>query len=136
MCIGCCKTHNCRKRRHHWKKCTVVCGTIADWKTAWVLSWRNLLEVHRGTWNWKQGTYSMYNGSVRIYKSNDKLTICGTLSAVNRFGKVLWTSDGRRSVSDEVLGERHKIRDLEKGGNVSVEDVLGGNDTRWCFQTM
>ena len=56
---------------------------------------------------------------------------------VNRFGKVLWRSDGRHSVSDEVLlGGRHRVQDLEKGGNVSVEDVLGGIDTRWCFETM
>ena len=56
---------------------------------------------------------------------------------INRFGKVLWRSDGRHSVSDEVLlGGRHRVQDLEKSGNVSVENVLGGQDTRWCFKTM
>ena len=55
---------------------------------------------------------------------------------IDRFGKVLWRSDGRHSVSDEVLEERHKIEDLERGGKVSVKDVLGGSDTKWCFQTM
>ena len=56
---------------------------------------------------------------------------------INRFGKVLWRSDGQHSVSDEVLlGGRHRVQDLEKSGNVSVENVLGGQDTRWCFETM
>ena len=55
---------------------------------------------------------------------------------IDRFGKVLWRRDGRRSVSDEVLEGRHRVQDLERGGNVSVEDVLGGKDTSWCFQTM
>ena len=65
-------------------------------------------------------------------------TLCSEIPgcAVNRFGKVLWRSDGRHSVSDEVLEGRHRVQDLEKGGNVSVEDVLGGSGTKWCFQTM
>ena len=47
----------------------------------------------------------------------------------------MWRSDGWRSVSDEVLEGRHRIQDLERGGKVSVEEVLGGKNTRWCFQT-
>ena len=49
---------------------------------------------------------------------------------------MLWRSDSHRTVSDEVLQGKHRIQDLERDGNVSVEDVLGGRGTRWKFQTM
>ena len=48
----------------------------------------------------------------------------------------MWRSDGRHSISDEVLEGRHRVQDLKRGGNVSVEDVLGGKDKSWRFQTM
>ena len=53
-----------------------------------------------------------------------------------RYGKVLWRSDGRGCVSDEVLMGRYKIKDLEKGGMMSVEDELGRRGIRWEFPTV
>ena len=58
------------------------------------------------------------------------------LPCICRFGKVLWRSDSRHCVSDEVLSGRHKIKDLEKGGMVSVEEVLGKRGIRWEFPTV
>ena len=55
---------------------------------------------------------------------------------IDRFGKVVWRSNSQHTISDEVLSERYKIKDLEKGGKVSVDDVLGGKNTRWSFPTM
>ena len=53
-----------------------------------------------------------------------------------RFGKVLWRSDGRSCVSDEVLSGRYKVKDLEEGGKVSVVDVLGRRGIKWEFATL
>jgi rRNA processing protein Krr1/Pno1 len=50
-----------------------------------------------------------------------------------RFGKVLWLSESKEAPSDEVLFEKHRIRELENDGVVSVDSILG--KTRWNFVT-
>ena len=52
-----------------------------------------------------------------------------------RYGKVLWSSDAQNCVSDEVLSGRYTIEDLEKGGKVSVEGVLGKRGIKWEILT-
>ena len=55
---------------------------------------------------------------------------------MRRFGKVLWRADGQNCVSDEVRSRRYRIKDLEQGGEVSVEDVLGRRGIRRDFRTL
>ena len=50
-----------------------------------------------------------------------------------RFGKVLWLSESKDAPSDEVLLAKHRIRDLENEGLVSVDSFLG--KTKWVFVT-
>ena len=50
-----------------------------------------------------------------------------------RFGQVLWLSESKNAPSDEILFEKHRIKDLEKDGSVSVDGILGS--TNWCFVT-
>ena len=49
---------------------------------------------------------------------------------------MLWRSDSQRTLSDEVLTGRYTIKDLEKGGKLSVTDELARPDIRWSFQPM
>ena len=50
-----------------------------------------------------------------------------------RFGQVLWLSESKNAPSDEVLFQKHRIKDLERDGSVSVDSLLG--PTNWCFVT-
>ena len=44
---------------------------------------------------------------------------------------MLWLSEIKEALSDEVLFKKHRIRDLENEGLVSVNSVLG--KTKWNF---
>ena len=46
---------------------------------------------------------------------------------------MLWLSESKEAPSDEVLFEKHRIRDLEDEGVVSVDNFLG--KTKWNFVT-
>ena len=75
---------------------------------------------------------------VRLQRIHRICIVCSTYSPVLnftfnffRFGKVLWLSEIKEAPSDEVLFQKHHIRDLENEGLVSVDSVLG--KTRWNF---
>ena len=55
------------------------------------------------------------------------------LTVIYRFGKVLWLSESKNAPSDEVLFQKHQIKDLEQNGAVSVDRFLGR--TKWSFVT-
>ena len=55
------------------------------------------------------------------------------LTVTYRFGKVLWLSESKNAPSDEVLFQKHQIKDLEQNGAVSVDRFLGR--TKWSFVT-